>query len=138
MRLFFLSLYLMHRFICLQNKCNVGYAFINMLSPSNIIPFYEVCFILLAARFYYFFKFICQSLNFPQYDFAQAFNGKKWEKFNSEKVATLAYARIQGKAALIAHFQHTSLMNEDKCCRPILFDSEFPASNDKVKPTSGL
>lgn len=85
-----------------KNKCNVGYAFINMLSPSNIIPFYE------------------------------AFNGKKWEKFNSEKVATLAYARIQGKAALIAHFQHTSLMNEDKCCRPILFDSEFPASNDKI------
>lgn len=69
----------------------------------------------------------------------QAFNGKKWEKFNSEKVATLAYARIQGKAALVAHFQHTSLMNEDKCCRPILFDSEFPESNDKVKkPTSGL
>ncbi|XLU48502.1 hypothetical protein S245_043316, partial [Arachis hypogaea] len=28
------------------------------------------------------------------------FNGKKWEKFNSEKVASLAYARIQGKAAL--------------------------------------
>lgn len=27
----------------LQNKCNVGYAFINMVSPSHIIPFYEVC-----------------------------------------------------------------------------------------------
>lgn len=27
----------------LQNKCNVGYAFINMLSPLLIIPFYEVC-----------------------------------------------------------------------------------------------
>eukprot|EP01018_Ginkgo_biloba_P017471 Gb_11658 [translate_table: standard] len=74
-----------------KNKCNVGYAFINMTSPSHIIPFY------------------------------QALNGKKWEKFNSEKVASLAYARIQGKAALIAHFQNSSLMNEDKRCRPILF-----------------
>ncbi|XP_075668275.1 protein MEI2-like 2 [Castanea sativa] len=77
-----------------KNKCNVGYAFINMVSPSHIIPFY------------------------------QAFNGKKWEKFNSEKVASLAYARIQGKAALVTHFQNSSLMNEDKRCRPILFHSE--------------
>ncbi|MED6107978.1 hypothetical protein PIB30_019205 [Stylosanthes scabra] len=58
-----------------KNKCNVGYAFINMVSPSHIIPFY------------------------------MAFNGKKWEKFNSEKVASLAYTRIQGKAALVSHFQ---------------------------------
>ncbi|CAA7030674.1 unnamed protein product [Microthlaspi erraticum] len=76
-----------------KNKCNVGYAFINMLSPDLIIPFYE------------------------------AFNGKKWEKFNSEKVASLAYARIQGKSALIAHFQNSSLMNEDMRCRPIIFDT---------------
>ncbi|XP_010549432.1 PREDICTED: protein MEI2-like 5 [Tarenaya hassleriana] len=75
-----------------KNKCNVGYAFINMLSPNLIIPFYE------------------------------GFNGKKWEKFNSEKVASLAYARIQGKTALIAHFQNSSLMNEDMRCRPIIFD----------------
>ncbi|CAH9116821.1 unnamed protein product [Cuscuta europaea] len=77
-----------------KNKCNVGYAFINMVSPQSIISFYEV------------------------------FNGKKWEKFNSEKVASLAYARIQGKAALVAHFQNSSLMNEDKWCRPILIQSE--------------
>ncbi|KAK4440118.1 protein MEI2-like 5 [Sesamum alatum] len=85
-----------------KNKCNVGYAFINMLSPLNIIPFYE------------------------------AFSGKKWEKFNSEKVASLAFARIQGKAALVAHFQNSSLMNEDKCCRPILLDSESPEFNNKI------
>lgn len=54
----------------------------------------------------------------------QTFNGKKWEKFNSEKVASLAYARIQGKSALVSHFQNSSLMNEDKRCRPILFHSE--------------
>ncbi|XP_007048850.2 PREDICTED: protein MEI2-like 2 [Theobroma cacao] len=84
-----------------KNKCNVGYAFINMISPSHIVSFY------------------------------QAFNGKKWEKFNSEKVASLAYARIQGKAALVAHFQNSSLMNEDKRCRPILFHSEGQATGDQ-------
>ncbi|KAF5741217.1 protein MEI2-like 4 isoform X10 [Tripterygium wilfordii] len=85
-----------------KNKCNVGYAFINITDPSLIVPFY------------------------------QAFNGKKWEKFNSEKVATLAYARIQGKAALVAHFQNSSLMNEDKRCRPILFNTDGPKAGDQV------
>ncbi|MED6106427.1 hypothetical protein PIB30_004659 [Stylosanthes scabra] len=86
-----------------KNKCNVGYAFINMLSASNIIPFYET------------------------------FNAKKWEKFNSEKVASLAYARIQGKAALVNHFQNSSLMNEDERCRPIVFHSENPeGGGDKI------
>ncbi|KAL4027539.1 hypothetical protein IC575_010708 [Cucumis melo] len=84
-----------------KNKCNVGYAFINMVSPTQIIPFYE------------------------------AFNGKKWEKFNSEKVASLAYARIQGKTALVTHFQNSSLMNEDKRCRPILFRSEGQEIGDQ-------
>ncbi|KAH0654588.1 hypothetical protein KY289_032266 [Solanum tuberosum] len=92
-----------------KNKCNVGYAFINMVSPSHIISFYEV------------------------------FNGKKWEKFNSEKVASLAYARIQGKVALVAHFQNSSLMNEDKRCRPILFQSEGQERADQeLLPTNNL
>ncbi|KAK1324749.1 Protein MEI2-like 2 [Acorus calamus] len=85
-----------------KNKCNVGYAFINMVSPLYIVPFY------------------------------QAFNGKKWEKFNSEKVASLAYARIQGKDALVTHFQNSSLMNEDKRCRPILFNFEGPEAGDQI------
>ncbi|KAJ4729046.1 Protein MEI2-like [Melia azedarach] len=84
-----------------KNKCNVGYAFINMGSPYHIISFYE------------------------------AFNGKKWEKFNSEKVASLAYARIQGKTALVTHFQNSSLMNEDKRCRPIVFHSEGQETADQ-------
>ncbi|KAG8502132.1 hypothetical protein CXB51_000262 [Gossypium anomalum] len=50
----------------------------------------------------------------------------------SEKVASLAYARIQGKAALIAHFQNSSLMNEDKRCRPILFNTDGPNVGDQV------
>lgn len=66
----------------------------------------------------------------------QAFNGKKWEKFNSEKVASLAYARIQGKVALVTHFQNSNLMNEDKRCRPILFQSEGQSFGDKVTKLS--
>ncbi|CAK9171911.1 unnamed protein product [Ilex paraguariensis] len=68
----------------------------------------------------------------------RAFNGKKWEKFNSEKVASLAYARIQGKAALIAHFQNSSLMNEDKRCRPILFHTDGPNAGDQVPFPMGV
>ncbi|CAN6331707.1 unnamed protein product [Urochloa humidicola] len=84
-----------------KNKCNVGYAFINMTDPQHIIPFYKT------------------------------FNGKKWEKFNSEKVASLAYARIQGRNALITHFQNSSLMNEEKYCRPMLFHKDGPNAGDQ-------
>lgn len=62
----------------------------------------------------------------------QSINGKKWEKFHSGKVACLAYARIQGKAALIAHFQESSLMNEDTCCHPILFTTDGPNAGNQV------
>jgi len=79
-----------------KNKCNVGYAFINFVDPKSIISFYE------------------------------EFNNKKWEKFNSEKVCEIAYARLQGKNALIIHFQNSSLMTEDEKCRPILFFSDGP------------
>lgn len=98
-----------------KNKCNVGYAFINMTDPQHIIPFYKT------------------------------FNGKRWEKFNSEKVATLAYARIQGRNELVSHFRNSSLMNEDKWCRPILFHKDgpnageqepFPVGNN-IRPRSG-
>ncbi|XP_078441646.1 protein MEI2-like 4 [Wolffia australiana] len=91
-----------------KNKCNVGYAFINMVDPLQIIPFF------------------------------QTFNGKKWEKFNSEKVASLAYARIQGKQALVAHFQNSSLMNEDKRCRPILFHTDGPHAGDQEPFPMGI
>ncbi|KAJ8513873.1 hypothetical protein OPV22_004307 [Ensete ventricosum] len=92
-----------------KNKCNVGYAFINMVSPSHIISFYKT------------------------------FNGKKWEKLNSEKVALLAYARIQGKAALCAHFENSSLMNEDKRCRPVILYSEGSDTIDqKLIPLNGV
>ncbi|KAL6785087.1 MEI2 [Auxenochlorella protothecoides x Auxenochlorella symbiontica] len=77
-----------------KNKCNVGYAFINMVRPSSIPG--------LVAELH----------------------GKRWPKFNSEKVCCITYGRIQGKAALVQHFQNSSLLHEDKRCRPILFHTE--------------
>lgn len=65
-----------------KNKCNVGYAFINFLDTESIKPFYN------------------------------EFNKTKWEKFNSEKICVINYARIQGKEHLIKHFQNSSVMNQ--------------------------
>ncbi|GFZ17314.1 MEI2-like protein 5 [Actinidia rufa] len=50
---------------------------------------------------------------------------------NNEKVVALAYGRIQGKAALVTHFQNSSLMNEDKRCRPILFCINGPNAGEQ-------
>eukprot|EP00210_Caulerpa_lentillifera_P001764 g1694.t1 len=79
-----------------KNKCNVGYGFINMRKPMDIVPLVE------------------------------RFHNKKWDRFNSEKVCCVAYGRIQGKKALINHFQNSSLMHEDKKHRPVLFVTEGP------------
>lgn len=46
--------------------------------------------------------------------FLQTFNGKIWEKFNSGKVASLAYAEIQGKSALASYMQNPSPMKDEK------------------------
>ena len=74
-----------------KNKCNVGYAFINFVNPLYILKFYE------------------------------EFNAHKWEKFNSEKICQLTYARIQGKQALMIHFQSSSTMcQQDKKVRPLI------------------
>lgn len=74
-----------------KNRCNVGYAFINMTSPFAIPKLVE------------------------------EFHGRRWPKFNSEKICHISYARIQGRNALIQHFQNSSLLHEDKRCRPVLF-----------------
>jgi len=79
-----------------KNKCNVGYAFINFIHPQSVVEFY------------------------------QHFHHQKWGKFNSEKVCKISFARIQGKEALVQRFQNSSLMTEDKKCRPIIFYSNGP------------
>jgi hypothetical protein len=60
------------------NSCNVGYAFVNFIHS----------------------KFICE--------FYKEFNGRRWDRFNSEKICELAYARIQGTTNLMDHFQNSA------------------------------
>ena len=73
-----------------KNKCNVGYAFINFIDCRYIPSFYK--------------EFDC----------------KKWEKFNSEKICALSYARIQGRHNLEKHFQSSSIMAQEHSMRPII------------------
>jgi len=65
-----------------HNNCNVGYAFINFKSLKHIELFYK------------------------------RFNNSKWPIFNSEKICSIKYARIQGKNECTNHFQGTSLMRQ--------------------------
>eukprot|EP00826_Nyctotherus_ovalis_P030966 TRINITY_DN2472_c0_g1_i5.p1 TRINITY_DN2472_c0_g1~~TRINITY_DN2472_c0_g1_i5.p1 ORF type:complete len:286 (+),score=66.66 TRINITY_DN2472_c0_g1_i5:181-1038(+) len=74
-----------------QNKCNVGYSFLNFKCPQYIVSFFE------------------------------RFSGKKWGRFNSKKVCALAYARIQGLTALVKHFETSEVMMQpDPRIRPVI------------------
>ena len=73
------------------NKCNLGFAFINFVEPFHIILFYEM------------------------------FRGKKWKKFNSDKICELLFAKFQGRKQLISHFEKGKVLSfesEDK--RPLI------------------
>jgi len=85
-----------------KNRCNVGYAFINFISTSDILAFYE------------------------------EFNHKKWDRFNSDKVCEITYARIQGKISLITHFENSSLIHEDEGYQPIIFASDGSGRREKL------
>ena len=73
------------------NKCNLGFVFINFVDPLHIIDFYE------------------------------RYRGRKWKRFNSEKICELVYAKIQGKRELVSHFEKGKVLSftlEDK--RPLI------------------
>lgn len=61
----------------------MGYSFLNFVNSKSIKPFYE------------------------------EMNDKKWEKFNSDKVCKISYARIQGRAELERHFKGSSVMSQN-------------------------
>ncbi|KAJ3029164.1 hypothetical protein HDV00_009710 [Rhizophlyctis rosea] len=99
-----------------KNHCNVGYAFINFVGPSAIISFIERAV------------------------------GKRWAKFNSDKICLLSYANIQGKEALIEKFRNSSVMLEHPSYRPKMFytdgpligeEEPFPAPTTKVRKGAG-
>ena len=58
-----------------SHSCNLGYAFVNCTGPAA------------AAA--------C----------AAALHGARWSAFNSRKVCAVAWARVQGRAALVDHFR---------------------------------
>ena len=93
---------LLYQPIDFKNRCNVGYAFINFISTADILPFYE------------------------------EFNHKKWDRFNSDKVCEITYARIQGKISLITHFENSSLIHEDEGYQPIIFASDGSGRREKL------
>ena len=85
------------------NKCNLGFAFINFVEPFHIILFYEL------------------------------YRGKKWKKFNSDKICELLYAKYQGKKELITHFEKGkifSLDSEDK--KPVILPTPNPLPKIKI------
>lgn len=79
-----------------KNKCNMGYAFINFIEAAHIEAFHT------------------------------EFDGQKWTNFNSEKVCAISYARLQGKQAMIARFQNSSLLEKHESYRPLVFCSSGP------------
>jgi hypothetical protein len=78
-----------------RNKCNLGYAFINMISKENVIHIYET------------------------------FRGESWKRSRSEKKADIKWGRLQGKTALIDHFRASSFLKRiPNDCRPITYFSD--------------
>ena len=79
------------------NKCNLGFAFINFVEPFHIILFYDI---------YY---------------------GKKWKKFNSDKICELLYAKFQGRKELINHFEKGKVLSfESEEKRPLILPVPNP------------
>jgi len=79
------------------NSCNLGFAFINFVDPMHVVHFYD------------------------------CFKGKKWKKYNSEKICDFAYAKFQGKKELINHFEKGSVLNvesDDK--KPLILSTPNP------------
>lgn len=78
------------------NRCNVGYAFISFTEP----------------------RYVAQ--------FVKAREGMKWSQYscNSEKVADIKFARIQGRDCLIQKFRNSPVMHQDAAFRPRLYYTE--------------
>ncbi|KAH7047936.1 RNA recognition motif 2-domain-containing protein [Linnemannia elongata] len=79
-----------------KNKCNVGYAFINFINTEVVASF------------------------------VQQHVGKKWGRFNSDKICSLSYATIQGRRALVDKFRNSIVMEEEPSYRPKVFYTSGP------------
>eukprot|EP00937_MAST-01D_sp_MAST-1D-sp2_P001845 g1845.t1 len=79
-----------------SNRCNMGYAFINIIDHADVEPF------------------------------CREFDGFKWKFMSSGKVCRIAYAVVQGKAAMVAKFRNSGVMKKEKSFRPLVYFSSGP------------
>ena len=80
-----------------KNRCNWGYAFINVVHPVIILSLYI------------------------------EFNGKSWRNFNSEKIWELTYGRLQGKEQLLKQLEGSGVMQQsDPCKKPLILETVEP------------
>ena len=79
-----------------ENMCNKGFAFINFSHPLHLV------------------------------NFAIEFKGKKWRKFNSNKICDIVYAKMQGRDELMKHFKRNGFAADvtDEM-KPILLDEKL-------------
>ncbi|XP_072965679.1 protein terminal ear1 homolog isoform X1 [Typha angustifolia] len=74
-----------------NNKCNVGYGFVNLTSPEAAFRLYK------------------------------AFHKQPWEVFNSRKICQVTYARLQGLEALKEHFKNSKFACDNDDYMPVFF-----------------
>ncbi|KAG6530160.1 hypothetical protein ZIOFF_012382 [Zingiber officinale] len=74
-----------------NNKCNVGYGFVNLTSPEAAFRLYK------------------------------GFHLQPWEAFNSRKICQVTYARLQGVEALKEHFKNTKFACDNEEYMPVIF-----------------
>ncbi|KAG4920092.1 hypothetical protein JHK84_048935 [Glycine max] len=74
-----------------NNKCNVGYGFVNMTSTEATLRLHK------------------------------AFHLQHWEVFNSRKICEVTYARVQGLEALKEHFKNSKFPCEMEHYLPVVF-----------------
>ena len=81
-----------------KNKCNYGYAFINLVHPIIILSLYR------------------------------EFNGKSWTNFNSEKICQLTYGRLQGTEQLLKQLEGSGVMQQsDPAKKPLILETVEPS-----------
>ncbi|EES01930.1 hypothetical protein BDA96_03G426200 [Sorghum bicolor] len=74
-----------------NNKCNVGYGFVNLTSPEAAVRLYK------------------------------AFHKQPWEVYNSRKICQVTYARVQGLDALKEHFKNSKFPCDSDEYLPVAF-----------------
>ena len=78
-----------------QNSCNLGYAFVNMVSTQAVKQLYE------------------------------NMHGHPWKLSRSSKICQLVWGRLQGNEALLSHFRGTvHLNNTPSAFRPIAISTD--------------